>query len=330
MNPLKSPSFESLEAASDWFVVLSDKPVSETDYLAWQNWLVKDDEHRKAWQQVEAVGDMFSSFQNVESNQSARYVLENQYSRNLNRRQLMKGVMGFTGIAALGWLSWEHIKLPILASSWTADFHTQVGQISSYDLEDGSKAWLNTSSAINHHYDTQFRNVSLVIGEILVQTLSTQDYRPFTVSCGHAVISAGKDAARFCVRHLSNQQAVLAVYDGAVSLAPLNSDSIQVIQAGQEAIFTSHRIKALQPVEAMYESWVNGLLIVDGISLADFLAEISRYHYGYINLDPSVEGLRVTGTYPVNDIDLVFTMLENSFPIRVKHSLPWWATVASV
>ena len=325
----KSTSFKALEAASDWFVVLSDKPVSETDYSAWQDWLAMSEEHRDAWKKVTEIGDMFSSFQDAGSNQSARYVMEEQYTRSLNRRQFMKGAMGLTGVAALGWFSWEHTKLPVLASSWNADFRTHVGQVSSYDLEDGSNVWLNTNSAINHSYDTQFRNVSLVAGEILIQTQPTLDSRPFTVSSNHAVMNAGKEAARFSVRNLSNQQAVLAVYEGVVSLAPLDANSIQTLHAGQEVRFSAHSMTALRPVEAMYESWVKGLLIVDGMPLSEFLSEIGRYRYGYINIDPSVANLKVTGTYPINDFDLVINMLENSFPIHVKQSLPWWASVSS-
>jgi transmembrane sensor len=329
MNSLNSTSYKALEAASNWFVVLSDEPVSEADYSAWQDWLAKNDEHRKAWKQVETIGDMFSSFQSSESKQSARYVLEEQYSRDLNRRQLMKGMMGLTSIATLSWFSWEYTSLPVLAFSWNADFRTHVGQISSYDFNDGSKAWLNTSSAIDHNYDAQFRSVSLVTGEMFIQTQSTQENRPFIASCHHAVINAGKNAARFSVRHLSNLQTVLAVYEGRVSLTPLDGDSIQTVQAGQEVMFTSHTVKVTRPVEAMYESWVRGLLIVDGMPLSDFLTEVNRYRYGYINLDPSIADLQVVGTYPINNLDLVFSMLENSFPIRVRHSLSWWTSISA-
>ncbi|MBU1467306.1 MAG: FecR domain-containing protein [Gammaproteobacteria bacterium] len=330
-------NYVHLEAAAEWFAVLADKPVAEADQLAWQQWLNEDEAHRQAWLQVESVGAMFSSFQDNGSQQSARYVLDTTSSMNsrsmssssMNRRQLMKGVLGVTGVAALGWIGWNETPLSRIASAWMADFHTQVGQVSAYDLEDGTKAWLNTNSAMNRSYGRDYRGLSLVTGEILVQTKASSDRRAFSVSCAHGVIRSGVDKTRFCVRQLSGKQTVLAVYEGAVSLTLLDSQLSKTIHAGEEVIFSSHAMADTQPASLLYESWRNGLLIVEDMLLANFMAEIGRYHYSHINLDSSVADLRVVGTFPTHDLDLVLSMLSKSFPIRVKHPLPWWVSVSA-
>jgi transmembrane sensor len=229
-------NYVHLEAAAEWFAVLADKPVSEASQLAWQQWLNEDEAHRKAWQQVESVGTMFSSFQDDKSQQSASYVLDN--TSLMNRRQLMKGVLGVSGVAALGWIGWNETPLPRIASAWMADFHTQVGQVSAYDLEDGTKIWLNTNSAMNRSYGRDYRGLSLVTGEILVQTKASSDSRAFSVSCAHGVIRSGVDKTRFCVRQLSDKQTVLAVYEGAVSLALLDSQLSKTLYVGQEVVFS--------------------------------------------------------------------------------------------
>ena len=339
MTSSTQPNHAHLEAASEWFAVLADKPVSEANQIAWQQWLNEDEAHRKAWQQVESVGAMFSSFQDNRSQQSARYVLDASSSMNsssmssssMNRRQLMKGVLGVTGVAALGWIGWNETPLPRMASAWMADFHTQVGQVSAYILEDGSQVWLNTNSAMNRSYDDDHRSLSLVTGEILVQTQTQTfaDSRAFSVSCTHGIVNSGRDLARFCVRQLSNKQAILAVYEGAVSLTPLNSTLSKTFFAGQAVAFTANAMDETRPASLLYEFWRNGLLIVEDMPLANFMAEIGRYHYGHINLDPSVADLRVIGTFPTHDMDLVLSMLSKSFPIRIKHPLPWWVSVSA-
>ncbi|WP_369919673.1 FecR domain-containing protein [Marinomonas polaris] len=330
-------NYVHLEAAAEWFAVLADKPVAEADQLAWQQWLNEDEAHRQAWLQVESVGAMFSSFQDNGSQQSARYVLDTTSSMNsrsmssssMNRRQLMKGVLGVTGVAALGWIGWSETPLPRIASAWMANFHTQVGQVSAYDLEDGTKVWLNTNSAMNRSYGRDYRGLSLVTGEILVQTKASSDSRAFSVSCAHGVVSSGTATSRFCVRQLSDKQTVLAVYEGAVSLAPFGSQLSRALHAGQEVVFNAQSIADTRPASLLYESWRNGLLIVEDMPLANFMAEIGRYHYGHINLDSSVADLRVVGTFPTHDLDLVLSMLSKSFPIRVKHPLPWWVSVSA-
>ncbi|MGO2512442.1 DUF4880 domain-containing protein [Marinomonas polaris] len=325
-------NYVHLEAAAEWFAVLADKPVAEADQLAWQKWLNEDEAHRQAWLQVESVGAMFSSFQDNGSQQSARYVLDTTSSMNsssMNRRQLMKGVLGVTGVAALGWIGWSETPLPRIASAWMADFHTQVGQVSVYDLEDGTQVWLNTNSAINRSIDGQYLSVSLVTGEMMIQTLPVEEGYGFSAACRDGVVNVGKDQARFCVRQLSNTETVLAVYEGIVSLTPLESDVTQTFQAGQEVTFTAYSMSKAKPASLLYDTWRNGLLIVEDMSLANFIAEIDRYHYGYINLDSSIADLQVVGTFPNHDLDIVLSMLSKSFPIRVQRPLPWWVSISA-
>lgn len=319
---------DHLEAASEWFAVLADQPVSQEDLLAWQQWLNEEEAHREAWRQVESVGALFSSFQDEASQQSARYVLGN--SSTLTRRQLMKGVFGITSVAALGWVGWHETSLPHMASAWMSDFHTQVGQVANYDLEDGSQVWLNTNSAINRNLSRDHRHVSLMLGEVLIQTQDAVDKRDFFVSCPHGVVNAGVNEARFCVRQLSDDQTVLAVYEGAVTLSLADSKVSKTLHAGEETLFNARFIAEAQPASLLYESWREGLLIVEDMPLKGFMAEIGRYHYGYINLDPSVADLRVVGTFPNHDLGLVLSMLEKSFPIRIKQPLPWWVSISAV
>ncbi|WP_137170402.1 DUF4880 domain-containing protein [Marinomonas sp. FW-1] len=325
MSSSARSNYAHLEAASEWFAVLSDKPVAEEDLRAWQAWLNEDEGHRKAWQQVESVGAMFSSFQSTQ--QSASYVLE--HSHAMSRRQLMKGVLGITGVAALGWTGWQHTPIPSMASAWMADFHTRVGQVSRHDLEDGTQVWLNTNSAINRSIDGQYRSVSLVTGEMMIQTLPAEEGYGFSAACRDGVVNVGKDQARFCVRQLSDTETVLAVYEGIVSLTPLESDVAQTFQAGQEVTFTAYSMSKAKPASLLYDTWRNGLLIVEDMSLADFIAEIDRYHYGYINLDSSIADLQVVGTFPNHDLDIVLSMLSKSFPIRVQRPLPWWVSISA-
>lgn len=330
MTSLKSPHFIHLEEASEWFAVLSDELVSDAERDAWRMWLETDAEHRKAWQQVESVGAMFTSFRGDSLQQAAGHVLDTSRSRDISRRQLMKGVMSVTGVASLGWFSWEQTSLPSMVASWTADFHTSVGEVSHFALGDGTKVWLNTNSAMNRANSSTLRLLTLVEGEALFETDAQVNGRPFSIACQQAVMKTTTNKARFCLRHLSNQRAILAVYDGTVILTPLSSGAVRTVSAGEEVVFDEQSIGHSQPALAIHESWTRGLLIVDDMALSDFIAEVGRYRHGYINLDPSIASLRVIGTYPAQDANLVFDMLESAFPIQVKRVLPWWTSISAV
>lgn len=327
MTSSQSVTYAHLEAASEWFAVLSDTPVSEVDQAAWQRWLNEDDMHRKAWQQVESVSVMFSSFQNPESQQSASYVLDRTHT--VGRRQFMKGVLGLAGIASLGWVSWQNTALPSIVAAWHADFHTSVGEQSSFSLDDGSHVWLNTNSAMTPYYTAAIRHLSLLSGEAFVE-LANQDSRPFALSCGQATVRPMTDKARFCLRHLPDQQAILSVYRGTLSIALNESTVTKEIHAGESVTFTSQSFTEVRPALALYESWVKGLLVVEDMPLSDFVNELSRYRHGFINVDPNIADWRVVGTYPVQNTDVIFSMLESSFPLHVKETLPWWISISPV
>ncbi|MBJ7538948.1 DUF4880 domain-containing protein [Marinomonas transparens] len=329
MASSKPSHFIHLETASEWFAVLSDESASAAEREAWRQWLEADAEHRKAWQQVESVGAMFSAFQGQNVHRSAAHVLSSSQTREVSRRQLMKGVMGMAGIASLGWLGWQQTPLPSMVTAWSADFHTMTGEVSQFELDDGSKVWLNTNSAMNRTYTSTLRQLSLLEGEAFLAVNGESDSRLFSIACEQAILTSTGLNSRFCVRHLANQQAILAVYEGAISLAPLASHQVIEVRAGEQVVFNDTLVDKITSVSAIHESWTRGLLVVDDMTLSDFVAEVGRYRHGYINLDPSIASLRVIGTYPAQDASLVFDMLENAFPIRIKRLLPWWTSISA-
>lgn len=325
----KLNQFKQLEAASEWFAILSDEAASEQDKQAWLKWLEADIEHQRAWSKVESVGAMFDSFQQQGLNTPVKQVLDQSHARQVSRRQFTKGLFGITAALGLGWIGWEKVSLSSMVAVWKADFHTSIGEVKRVALADGSDVWLNTYTGLNDEFDDNVRAISLISGEAFFDLNETQDERPFLVSCPHAVIKLTSQKARFCLRHLSDEQAVLAVYHGQLSFSSLHSKQSRLINAGEEVHL--HKNASMQPqsVLAMYESWTRGQLIVDDMSLRDFINEIGRYQYGHINLDPSLASWRVVGTYPTQDIDTVWAMLETAFPIKVEKIMPWWINVVA-
>ena len=46
-----------------------------------------------------------------------------------------------------------------------------------------------------------------------------------------------------------------------------------------------------------------------------------------LRCDPAVAGLRVSGAFPLNDIDASLRLLEKTLPVRVSKVTPYWTTV---
>ncbi|HCN45576.1 MAG TPA: iron dicitrate transport regulator FecR, partial [Pseudomonas sp.] len=75
------------------------------------------------------------------------------------------------------------------------------------------------------------------------------------------------------------------------------------------------------------EAWSRGLLLAEDMPLGRFIEELGSYRRGHIGLDPALSELRVMGSFPLNDTDLVLAQLQDALPIKVQRRFDWWVTL---
>ena len=61
--------------------------------------------------------------------------------------------------------------------------------------------------------------------------------------------------------------------------------------------------------------------------LDELVAELARYRHGHLGVAPEAAGLRVMGTYPLDDPDRTLQLLARALSLRVERKLPWWTTL---
>ena len=57
------------------------------------------------------------------------------------------------------------------------------------------------------------------------------------------------------------------------------------------------------------------------------LRHFGQYRSGHLGWDPAVAELRLVGAFPLGDTDRILASLEESLPLRVRRTLPWWVSV---
>ena len=60
-------------------------------------------------------------------------------------------------------------------------------------------------------------------------------------------------------------------------------------------------------------AWSKGMLMADNQPLADFITELSRYRSGFMQVDPAIKNLAISGSYPLNNIEQILTMLSATY-----------------
>ena len=204
--------------------------------------------------------------------------------------------------------------------SWTADYRTGINQRRVVALADGTQLTLNTNSAVNVDYSGDRRQIQLLAGEIFIATGKDAAQRPFFVGTPHGGLQAL--GTRFTVR-LHEQYASTGVLEGAVAVLAGDGSARLVLHPGEGAHFDSagyHR-QALAPYGG---AWLNGMLVARDMRLADFLAELSRYSAHPLGCAPASAGLRVSGSYPLADVDAVLDAVSASLQLRRHTVTRFW------
>lgn len=295
------------QQAVQWLVELQ-AGANEQQRRNWQRWREADPEHERAWQRIESMNQRLRGL----SPQATRRALDGQ--TDTGRRQALK-LLGLMAIAApTGWLGYQH------AQPWLADYRTGVGERRSFVLAEGSELSLNTDTAVNL---LGIRHLVLVQGEMQLMALPHNLAFQIDTSQGRLLT----EHSHFNLRQYAND-CQLSVLTGQVQVNCTQQPELQVrVRAGQQVRFSAHQVGDIQPFETRLAAWRSGMLVAVDMRLGDFLDELSRYHRGWLDYDPQIAHLRVSGTYPLADIQAAIDLVERLLPIEVQRRTRYWIRV---
>lgn len=305
-----------VDQAIQWMIKLRFNVADDASTAAFDRWLHTSAEHQQVWQRVATMNDDFNQL----PAQVGRHALQGARQR-ISRREGLKLLGLVAGAAGLTWLGRDYTPLPGLM----ADYRTATGERRWVALDDGSKIQLNSASAFDATFSAERRLVHLHRGEMLVNT--GVDDRPLWVQTRDGYLRAL--GSRFLVREEA-QGTLLAVQQGAVALFANSreANARHVLKPGEQVLFDHIGIHA--PIANGLDpwGWSDGVISAHNMRLDDFLSELSRYRNGLLRCSEAVAGLRVSGTYQLNDTDQVLSLVAQSLPVDVTYRSRYWVTVS--
>jgi transmembrane sensor len=305
-----------VDQAIQWMIKLRFNVADDASTAAFDRWLHTSAEHQQVWQRVATMNDDFNQL----PAQVGRHALQGARQR-ISRREGLKLLGLVAGAAGLTWLGRDYTPLPGLM----ADYRTATGERRWVALDDGSKIQLNSASAFDATFSAERRLVHLHRGEMLVNT--GVDDRPLWVQTRDGYLRAL--GSRFLVREEA-QGTLLAVQQGAVALFANSreANARHVLKPGEQVLFDHTGIHA--PIANGLDpwGWSDGVISAHNMRLDDFLSELSRYRNGLLRCSEAVAGLRVSGTYQLNDTDQVLSLVAQSLPVDVTYRSRYWVTVS--
>ncbi|MDD1017236.1 FecR domain-containing protein [Pseudomonas rubra] len=312
------------DQAIAWFTLAQSGEMSAQEQLHLQQWRQVDPDHERAWQRLAAIPRQLQQQAQLLNTPVARNALQQTRTVNRDRRQLLKA---FAGLGLFGASAWQ-ARDSLWLQGALADYHTGTGERQHHTLADGTQIWLNTRTALDVRFSATERQLLLHQGELDI--LSSQDTagRPLRVYTAEARLHPL--GTRFMVRSDNNGSGtLLAVSSGQVAATPISDVGEQVIHSGQQTRIDRFGVATPQALDPNASAWIDGLIVAQRMRLGDFIAQLSRYHVGILRCDPAVAGLYLTGSFPLSDIERIFTLLEKSLPVHLQRRTPYWITVTA-
>jgi len=313
----KPVSARVLDAAIAWQLCLDCGNGSEVEQAEFAKWYAASEEHARAWLQLGMLDHRFSTA----SVPARNALLKARDSAHHRMRKIGSGLASLALVVGLTLLVGKN-HLPI--DYWMADHRTATGEQRVVTLADGTLLNLNTHSAVDVRFDETTRLIVLYEGEIMVQT-GHNDARPFIVKTRDGSLRAL--GTRFMVKR-EDDGTRLSVLQSRVAAHPEHTAEETVYAEGQQVVMHRDGLGQRLALNPGADAWTRGMLVLDNVRLSDMVSELNRYRRGHLGVDPDVADLRITGSFPLNNIELALNALLPTLPVQITQRTPWWVTVS--
>lgn len=278
-----------LEEALDWFVRLQADDAGPAERAAFAAWRVADPRHARAWALAEAMWASPTFTRALETATPApRATAEGR--RGVGRRL---AACAATLLVAVG-VGWA-FDLPLRLQ---ADHRTATGGRASVALADGSRVLLDTRTALADDVGGVERHTRLLEGTAFFE-VAPDSARPFRVAAGPATVTVVGTA--FAVRYVDGRVTV-TVREGVVEVRGTAPGRVVRLRPGQQVEVTDGAVGESRTVDlASSLAWMDGRLVFEDRPLGAVLAELDRYHPGIIVVPAGLAGVRITGSYRLDD-----------------------------
>lgn len=305
-------SHTPLDQALEWCVRLQDPSMTPAEHEAFTQWLSADPSHPAAWQRARQVWGMAGVAGHA-------HVTASRTTCPRSPRRM------FIGLASAAVLLLAVTVFVISPAHW-ADYRTEVAQVRSWTLEDGSTVQLAPQTALDVSFTVDERRLHLYQGQAWFK-VAPNPARPFIVEAG------GGD-----VRALGTAFDVQVLDDGAN--VTVTEHSVQVSYAGQQVQaeegqalhYGAQGIGTLRRVDPGHQlAWREQRLMFRDESLIQVLQRLQPYSRAHLLLtDSSLALLRVTAAVQAREADAALQSLQVILPIRVTKVGPWLTLVRPV
>mgnify|MGYP003835695857 CR=1 FL=1 len=201
------------------------------------------------------------------------------------------------------------------------EIHTELGQMSTVTMPDGSKIWVNADTRLiyNNQYGIQNRTIQ-VRGEAYFEVAKNQK-NPFIVDLGALKVKV--TGTRFGVSNYEDLNEVNVVLEeGSVQIQSAADEFITRLKPEELAIFNK-KTKNIQKMivnPADYTSWRDGILNIFELPLDQLAVKLGRRYNQKFEVDPLVKDLPYTFNIEDESLAEILHLIERISPVDAEQN----------
>jgi transmembrane sensor len=326
-------SAEVRAEAIEWLIAFSEGDADARARARFNEWLRRSPEHVATYLRVSAFWQDADRIEPKHRRDIDKLVAEARAESNVyplgrglpaapvgrwRRRVSLRAVVAaavvliVVGIATL-WLTGA--RMPTYA--------TEVGELRTITLDDGSVVTLDAASRMSVSFTRTQRLIELSEGQALFR-VAKDPARPFVVNSNNTRVTVL--GTQFDVNRKSNGT-VVTVLEGRVSVAGPPREPLahtldsgpMLVSAGEQAIVTpaqASKHRSLNPANAT--AWTTGLLVFDSEPLREVARAFNRQNTKHLVVaDPELQELRISGVFPATAAGRIAAFLQQRFAVQV-------------
>ncbi|MEM1104032.1 MAG: FecR domain-containing protein [Pseudomonadota bacterium] len=328
--------------AHEWRARIDDGQLSHADRRNFELWIAADPLHAAAYAEAEIVWSGLGAV---------------AYDAALARPPAGEAAAGGGGFRLFGMPVWAPVGAlaaclaaavfltpflltgfggpsPVAEAPVMERYETERGALSTVALADGSSVTIGAFSVLEVAIAETARQARLVRGSAFFEVAPDPD-APFSVAIGAAKVIVTGTA--FDLQRRADAVDI-AVSEGDVRVthalaigrrdpatpwgaAPRGAITQMVDLSAGERV-TASRAEGLgekAPIETdALGAWRRGHLVYLDAPLGDVVADLNRYSATPLKIDGAASRLRLSGTFPADDVAGLLSLLETALPVRVR------------
>ncbi len=288
--------------AALWRARLTEEPhlALTPEYLDW----AADPRNRRLAQQADDAWDFFAGLGATPEMIALRQEALGDARRAARRRWAPQGAARLAAAAAVLALVLSAGALTLVGPGLPHTYRTGVAERRVVMLEDGSRLSLDAATQVRVRYSRGARKLELAHGQARFD-VAHDAARPFMVDVGERTVIATGTA--FNIDRLG-KELVVTLIEGSVVVRPqarlgaAKPPPAVPLKAGQKLVAAGAAKPAIAGADLRgVTAWERGQLMFTDEPLSEAVQKVNRYAAQPIVVDPSAEGVRVSGAFDAAD-----------------------------